>query len=169
MAHEILNERCADLEVIKSLEKHIIKLKGKHYMSRIVLFKDNDGLIKRAHSFEPTTREELTNYISELEATVKEAYTALAEFDNLLADSTAAPAVAIADEVQPVAPANEPQAVTITPEAPVATEAPILPVQPEVTDLTSIPATDQTPVAPIEVLVPVVEQAPLAPAPEVIQ
>lgn len=175
MGPNILSEAVADAEVIKSLERHIAKLKGKHYMSRIILFKDLDGSIKRAHSFEPVTREDIIASIDQLKALQADSEAALAEFDQLVAENIATAEASEPTEPTTEAPVEEPAPVE-TVEAPAPEVAPELqptqiPVDTSTTDLTQVPTDAPAPVAEPAPVEPVATTEPaVAPvAPEVIQ
>lgn len=122
---DILNEHEADQAVISSLVSHIAQIKGEN-MHDVILFKDDDGNIKRAHNFENVSRDDITDQIKELSDDLSKWQNALVEFDQLnQADQAAAPA---------------PEAPVQAPEPSVAALSGTSELQP--VELTVIPAAD---------------------------
>jgi hypothetical protein len=134
--------------------KEVIIINKQEAAMHVVLYKGDDGQVKRAHNFEDITRGDIEDKITELEHELNIWREALANFDLMTADAEAntdqapveAETPAPADNAETSEPANE------TPAEPAPVE-----------NLTNIPTPDSTdtPAAPAE---PAAEQAPVAEA-----
>lgn len=122
----ILNNECeADQAVIESLLMTLAAYQKEEITMSIVLFKDEDGEVKRAQNFDTISRGEIEDRISELTDELAQWQSALNVYDqitNATDDTTT--------DVPTDVPADTPVEPTETPSEPVAPEVPVEPVAP---------------------------------------
>lgn len=122
--------------------KEVIIIKKGNNPMKVVLYKDDDGQIKRAVNFEEISRDEIEDKINELEKELGMWQEALASFDLLKSESQATVEQAPIEEPK----VEQPEASQAQPETPAQPEQPTTPTdqppsQPEA------PAQEQPPVA----------------------
>ncbi|MBS4040369.1 MAG: hypothetical protein KGZ81_07180 [Flavobacteriales bacterium] len=125
----LYDEKAADKEVISSLLRHIKKITKEN---RMPLFKDENGSVSRAVSYEPVSREELVANFEKAQRELNE-YDSLNSAPEVKTDEQSAPEVEVSaqEDSVPIEPAvidNQAQVIEqpiaqpveteVTPEAP---------------------------------------------------